>query len=158
MLIFFFVWVNTVILQMIETATYLVWKLPSPWRELLVQCSLEDLQSRQDAGNFTVSQKRQNTVQSALYMIATYILVRYILLTGNCTCLGSCRLPLWASLARGGEGSHSEPVQYPSRWRSWSIPGWPFDAPLVFWWYVTNFNSIFLKIRLYFPVSFVATR
>lgn len=60
---------------MIRSATYLFWKLPSPWGQLLVQCPLEDLQSWQDAGNFTVSEKGQITVKSALYIVVPYILV-----------------------------------------------------------------------------------
>lgn len=44
-------------LQRIKSATHLFWKLSNPWGELLVQRSMEDLQSWQDAGNFAVSQK-----------------------------------------------------------------------------------------------------
>lgn len=53
-----------IILQMVQTDTHLFWNLPSPWGELLVQGFVEDLQSWQDAGNFTVSQ--QSMVKSAL--------------------------------------------------------------------------------------------
>lgn len=47
-----------IMLQRIKGATHLFWKLSNPWGELLVQRSMKDLQSWQNAGNFTVSQKR----------------------------------------------------------------------------------------------------
>lgn len=45
-------------LRVIKNDTHSFWMLSDPRGELLVQRSVEDLQSRQDAGNFTVSQKK----------------------------------------------------------------------------------------------------
>lgn len=56
-------------LRMIKNDTHSFGKLPDPWGELLVQRSVEDLQSRQDAGNFTVSRKSQNMIKSALHEV-----------------------------------------------------------------------------------------
>lgn len=46
------------LLQRIEGATHLFSKVCNPWGKLLVQCSIEDLQSWQNPENFTTSQKR----------------------------------------------------------------------------------------------------
>lgn len=74
-------------LRMIKNDTHSFCKLPDPWGELLVQRSVEDLQSRQDAGNFTVSRKSQNMIKSALHEVLKQVQWIQLSSTGPVTVL-----------------------------------------------------------------------
>lgn len=123
------IWCRLTVRQSILSSSHRFWTVSRSCRELLVQSSVEDLQSRQDAGNFTVSPRRQRQpLENERKNLTTCNMHPP---TGDVTCSGSCRSSWWASSTGGGPRGCSEAAQCPGWWRSWSSLVWPPDAPLI---------------------------